>query len=196
MFTLKKQVATLALVCALMVTVLVGPASSALAAPDSAGIVLWYDGPFAFGFPDFESGLAAWLGIDIAAACSGGDPDISVIRFQDIIIPQADQRIVSVARSTALPVTVWRVNELDEFGCPIGTAAPIATGQVRLQLTDNDALAFLSDNQNVNAWGFTAHGTLTRSTGQPVQFSTVYRNVWDGVDTLKINHFVIRIQLS
>jgi hypothetical protein len=190
-----KNIPALALACALALTVLVSPGSTALAGPTSAGIVLWYDAPFSFGFPDFRSGLAAWFGIDIVAACSGGDPNISTIRFQDITIPEADQRIITVAHSDALPVTVWRVEDLDEVGCPIGRAAPIAFGQVRLHFTDNDVVAFIGDNQNANAWGFTAQGVLTQSNGQPVQFSSIHRNVWDGVDALKLNHFVIRVQL-
>jgi hypothetical protein len=191
-----KNISTLALTCALAMTVLVSPGSTALAGPTSAGIVLWYDGPFSFGYPDFRSGLAAWFGIDIVAACSGGDPNFSTIHFQDLTLPQADQRIIRVANADALPVTVWRVEDLDEIGCPIGTAAPIASGQVRLRYTDNDTLAFVGDNRNANAWGFTAHGILTRSNGQPVQFSSTLRQVWDGADGLKINQTVISIRLS
>jgi hypothetical protein len=185
----------LALVGALFLAMVISPASSALASPPSDRIVLWYDDPFSFGFPDYRSGLAAWFGIDIAAACSGGDPNISLIHIQDLTLPQADQRIIRVANSDALPVTVWRVDNLDEWGCPIGTAAPIASGQVRVRNTDNDVFAFVGDNPNANAWGVTAQGTLTRTTGQRLQFSSVYRNVWDGVDAAKISHFVIRIEL-
>jgi hypothetical protein len=196
MTTQRHKFPALALAGALILAMVISPASSALASPPSAGIVLWYDDAFSFGFPDPRSGLAAWFGIDIAAACSGGDPNFSLIHYKDLTLPQADQRIIRVANSDALPVTVWRVEDLDEGGCPIGSAAPIASGQVRVRNTDNDVLAFIGDNPNANAWGLTAQGTLTRTTGQRVQFSSVYRNVWDGVDTLKTNHFVIRVSLQ
>lgn len=183
------------LVSTLIITAIMAPASVALAGPDNTDIVIWYDDPFSFGFPDAGSGLAAWFGIDIAAACAGGDPAISIIRFQDIRVPQADQRIISIGHADALPVTVWRMADLDGFGCPVGAATPIASGLVRMRYTDNDALAFIGVNPNANAWGVMAQGVVTRANGQPAQFGSTFRNVWDGADRSRINHYVLRVDL-
>jgi hypothetical protein len=195
MANLRKALVYAILASTLIIAAIISPASVALAGPDNTDIVIWYDDPFSFGFPDAGSGLAAWFGIDIAAACAGGDPAFSIIRQKDITLPQADQRIVHFANSDALPVTVWRMSDMDGFGCPVGAATPIASGLVRMRYTDNDAIAFIGDNPNANAWGMMAEGRLTRADGQPARFSSIYRNVWDGVDTLKINHFVLRIEL-
>jgi hypothetical protein len=58
----------------------------------------------------------------------------------------------------------------------------VASGTGNLVNTDNDFWAFLHDNPNANAFGFTAQGSLTSPGGAGVRYSGVSKCVWDGDD--------------
>lgn len=58
----------------------------------------------------------------------------------------------------------------------------VASGTGNLVNTDNDFFAFVHDNPNSNAFGFTAQGRLTSPGGDRVSYNGVSKCVWDGTD--------------
>jgi hypothetical protein len=65
----------------------------------------------------------------------------------------------------------------------------VARGTGKLVDTDNDFFIFGRETNNVNAFGFSAGGTLYGPGGQMAHYNGVSKVVWDGEDfaTAKVN---------
>ena len=161
-------------------------------AEDSGPIVARYQGIFIAHYNDPANGLGAIIGADIREFCSGV-VDFDLVNIQDIDVPEDANRIVQIFDDDAITISVW---PFPEFDCGLFLSTdPVAAGTAAIVGTDNDLTVFNNpDNVNWNAYGFTAHGSLTAADGSSVRLNTVSRCVWDGVDG-DSGHCVGRINL-
>jgi hypothetical protein len=137
-------------------------------------------GIYVIGWADFQEGISAWAGIDIAQWCRDGT-GFDVSDIQDINVPEDANRISELVHGNDVTTSVW---PFTGFDCDLfTTVTPLATGTSDFRSTDNDLNTFLNpDSKNANAFGFNAHGKLTDASGSRVNFSGHSRCVWDGVD--------------
>jgi len=129
-------------------------------APDVSGIVTRAEWPVAYTWPDFKTGLRVTLGLDMLEFCDGID-DFDVIPYQDVNSPTGE--LLTLGKGT-LRAAVW---PFTDFDCALFTTiAPLATGDAEFVNNDNDLLGTPGWENNTNVWGFSAHGLLTRPTGE------------------------------
>lgn len=141
-----------------------GPPLFAIAnAPAVSGIVIRGEEPFATTWFDPNAGTRVVIGVDPVQFCGGAG--FEVVPFQDAIL--SDGRFVRLLQGRAMTTSVW---PFTGFSCALfTTVTPLATGVSDLVYTDNDL--FGSVDPNANAWGYLAHGTLTRPSGAAAGFS-------------------------
>ena len=129
------------------------------------------------------------IGADFVEFCNG-IVNFDIVGLMEISVPEDANRLIDLQKGR-VRVSVW---PFTTFDCDLfASTTPLATGMVDFIYTDNDLLVFLNpDNVNHNAFGFQAHGRLTNSSGQDVQFSGHARWVWDGNDlgSLRTNQII------
>jgi hypothetical protein len=162
--------------------------------------VFKYDYNIGWWFLD-ENGLLLTLGInDLSKYCDRQPPYFDEFAFKDIYLPNADpelRRIMEQANGGDVAALLFQVDLLPPetpLRSYICGKTPIFFGTASFIYTDNDAIAYLQDNENANAFGYKAHGILTGLNGHPYNLNLVYRAVWnpDG----KNSHEVFKIQLT
>ena len=140
-------------------------------APDVSGIVVREGYPAAVVWIDPKAGTIVVIGVDIVDFCNG-TVDFEVAPFQDVI--QSNGRDLFVGQGTDMQTSVW---PFAAFDCgQFTTTTPLATGVSDLVWTDNDWLyPDPPDLSDVNAFGYEAHGFLTRPGGAAAVFSGHWR---------------------
>jgi hypothetical protein len=147
-------------------------------------IVFRFKDVFGVFYADPVRGLSAIHGGNVVEFCNTGGTAFQLVDIQHVLPPQEQGRIIELLKGKDLETTVW---PFVNFDCGLFTTiTPLATGVVDLVNTDNDLLVFLRDTRNVNAYGFTAQGRLTRPSGAKASFNSVMKVVWDGVDGSRI----------
>ena len=72
--------------------------------------------------------------------------------------------------------TVW---DFTDFDCALFTTIdPVASGDARLRLTDNDTDGIGPDDRNTNAYGYMAHGRLENAEGDRMLLNAFIRFVF------------------
>ena len=71
----------------------------------------------------------------------------------------------------------------------------MATGTASFSIRDNDLLAWAQLNNNSNAFGYKANGTLYSQNGQKYKLNLVYSAIWDGDEGANF-HDVFKLQLT
>ena len=157
-----------------------GPALFEIAnAPDVSGIVVRGEEPFATTWVDPNAGTRVVIGVDPVQFCGGAS--FEVVPFQDAIL--SDGRFVRLLQGTGMATSVW---PFTGFSCALfTTVTPLATGVSDLVYTDNNL--FGSIDPNANAWGYLAHGTLTRPSGAAGRFSGHARFRFSPVSGLSVS---------
>ena len=147
-------------------------------APEQSGIVERGDGVWAWSWPDPKTGLRVVFGADMTEFC-GGIIDFDEVHWADKVLPNEDERIVSLDVSRDIRTSVW---PFLDFDCALFTSVdPLASGTSTLKRTDNDLTG--TPGANTNTWGFMAHGTLAwTADGSAAQFSFHRRMQWDTND--------------
>jgi hypothetical protein len=149
---------------------------------------------------DYKAGLTAIHNGDVVEYCQGNEEPAVLIDYQDIYSPKYEDRIIEILHGEDVPTTVWpfAVDWEDENWCDMFlTNDPIATGTAKLRATDNDVYAWTyTDNKHSNAFGWTSQGLLYSLSDEPVRFSSVYREVWDGIDGSRVANFVSKINIK
>jgi len=134
-------------------------------APVEAGIVMRGETMIAVGWTDLKEGIFVLIGFDPVEYCTG-PASFDVIPYQDVIL-RGGRGTLRHLQGEGLTTSVW---PFPGFNCAlVTTVQPLATGVSDLVNTDND---FYGDGRsNANAFGFRAHGTLTRTNGADAAFS-------------------------
>ncbi len=149
-------------------------------APEVSGIVTRAEWPVAYSWPDFKTGLRVTLGVDMLAWCDGS-PEFDVIPYQDVNSPTGE--LLTLGKGT-LRAAVW---PFTAFDCALfTTVTPLATGDAEFVNNDNDLLGTPGWENNTNVWGFSAHGLLTRSTGEVAVLSAERRVSYSNTQGLKV----------
>lgn len=160
--------------------------------------IIKYENEGAFWFEDEETGLVLTLGLN--------DPWIfctdfigETFSFRDLFLPNADpelRRILERMKEKDITAKVWQVDpwptDYDSFCTffgPITPFEPMATGTASFSIRDNDLLAWAQPNNNSNAFGYKANGTLYSQSGQKYKLNLVYHAIWDGDDFVTFHDF-------
>jgi hypothetical protein len=163
--------------------------------PGSGATILRGETGLALDFYDPDAGLVLVLGVnDLAALCNGQGGWLDVVEFKRIFLPDADptlKRMLLQMKDEDMGAIVWASSG---FVSPC-LSEPIAVGTVHFVRTDNDFYANSQDNNNSNAYGITANGTLVGPDGQVYKLNFVFRGVWDGEDNASRKE-VLKIQLT
>ncbi len=141
------------------------PVLSSAHAPVAAGVVVRSERQVAVGWTDERNGTFVMIGFDPAGLCTGS------YAFDMAPIQQVYRRDGSAAfqhlQGTGVQTSVW---PFPSFNCALfTTVAPLARGLSDLVYTDNDYSG--AGPANTNAFGYRAHGTLTRGNGTSAAFS-------------------------
>jgi len=145
--------------------------------PATSGIVTRDGYFFARFFVDEASGMSAVVGTDIVAFCSGS-ADFTFISYSDKDI-QEGLRLSTLEKGEDLFASVWG---FAEFNCErFLTELPLATGLVDYRMHDNDlfGLRFCEIKNNMNAWGWSFHGTVYTPFGDKRQLSGHFWGLFD-----------------
>lgn len=160
--------------------------------PASGPNVVRFHDTVAWQVPDFEDNKQVILGADISEFCNGV-VNLDVIPFMEVTNPQDEDRIKQLAKGMVF-ASVW---DFADFDCGRFLAEmPLASGEAKFHLNDNDLTVFLRDNQNANSFGVKAHGDLFSPGGDPLKFHLVWHVVWDGVDGEKFFKEIVKISLK
>jgi hypothetical protein len=153
---------------------LVATVSAAAAPPeDPPGPVVRFTEPFAVAFEDPADQLVALGGPRPELGCFGLGFEDNLAEFQIVELPSGP--VMVLIRDDDMPMFLYAASSTDELCEAVegGTIPePIATGTVRVVLTDNDAEVSLT---RANAFGYTAIGTLERADGTACRFSATFR---------------------
>jgi hypothetical protein len=163
-----------------------------------------YESNLAFWFTDEEAGLVLTLGLnDPWTFCS--DFEGESFSFKDIYLPNSDpdlRRILEQMKGKDITAKIWQVdpwplvyNSFCTFFGPITPFEPMAVGIANFSYKDNDVLAWDQDNNNSNAFGYKANGTLVGQDGKVYKLNLIYNVIWDGDDFSKYKE-VYKLQLT
>jgi hypothetical protein len=170
------------------------PATPLMKSPESGALILRQEAKLYLTFFDATSGLRLLLGVsDLSSFCSGVS-GFDTWSFKDIFLPNADaepRRMLRHMTGDNVGAIVWNPDHWPN----ICGYVPLAAGTANVVRTDNDFFAGSQDNDNSNAYGFKAHGTLVGPAGQVYQLNFVLRGIWDGVDPAS-RKVVFKIQLT
>ena len=147
--------------------------------PSESGIVTRLDREFAVFAVDPNAGVLSVLGGDPVAFCSG-TPEFDFLSYADKAV-QNDLRSVRLGKGEVY-ASVW---PFTSFDCNrFLTEMPLATGMARVVDRDNDffALEQCDEKQNINSFGYQAHGALYSPYGERKQFSMYFHAMIDCED--------------
>jgi hypothetical protein len=131
--------------------------------PDFAGIVERGEFPNAVTWPDFKNGMRVTIGLDMLEFCA----DIIDFELWDFNDQVLKDRRKGLTHGDDLQTDVW---PFTAFDCGLfTTVTPLASGVSDVVNTDNDL--FQSGVNDANAWGWRAHGKLTRPSGETAVFN-------------------------
>lgn len=157
---------------------LISPVAFGEPPAESGANVIRYESSVGLFFVDPDAGAIAVLGGDVAEFCSTGALDVvSVMRVN---VPQDTDRIKRLVRGQ-VRASVW---PFTEFSCSrFTTELPTAEGMVHIRNNDNDLVAFLRDNNNINSYGWKANGAMySPSTGETFQFNLIFHALFDDLN--------------
>jgi hypothetical protein len=165
---------------------LAGAAAPAGAAPpeDPPGPVIRFTEPFAVALEDPADQLVALGGPPPEQGCFGLGFENNLAEFQIVELPSGP--VKALVRDDDMPMFLYAAASTDELcQAVVGGAIPepIATGTVRVVLTDNDVDVSLT---RTNAFGFTAKGTLERADGTACGFSATFRALVTQEDEFRV----------
>ena len=170
----------------LAVGMLLAGAAQASAAPpeDPPGPVSRFNEPFAVSFEDPADQLVALGGPPPELGCFGLGFEDNLAEFQIVELPSGP--VKALIRDDDMPIFLYAASSTGElceavFGGTI--PEPIATGTVRVVLTDNDVDVSLT---RTNAFGYTATGTLERADGTACAFSATFRALITQQDEFRV----------
>lgn len=112
---------------------------------------------------------------------------------QDVISPEDALLVNTLMQADPAFIWVWST-PVANFAA-VRCTPPLGKGVGRLVSTDNDFYADVVDHTRVNSFGYTAQGTLVGSEGQAIQYSGVFRTVWQSGGLGEIRN-IARITLS
>ena len=142
------------------------PQFSIADAPAESGIIVRGGFNAAVSWVDAKSGMRVIIGLDIVDLCTGPFT-FDFFSFQDLNLPNG--RIVEIVQGEDIQTSVWGFLPFD---CgQFTTVAPLASGLSDMVVTDNDLFGVAPGDKNANAFGFRAHGSLTRPSGADAAFS-------------------------
>jgi len=147
-------------------------------APEQSGMfVVRTEDYFAFGLIDSKTQLTTINGYDISFC--NGEPFIpAIVSAQIIDIPNEDLRTIALLKdevSTTVFEGAWDFeSDICEF---LNNATVLAQGETQLIWTDNDY--FVSDSNNVNAFGFRLGGRLLSPENEIQNLNAMIRFVYD-----------------
>lgn len=147
--------------------------------PSESGIVTREDREFAVFDVDEKAGISSVLGVDPVAFCSGTG-EFEFVSYADKAV-QNDLRSVRVGRGE-VTASVW---PFTVFDCSLFlTEMPLASGIAKLVDRDNDyfGLERCDEKQNINSFGYQAHGALYNYDGERKQFSMYFHALLDCED--------------
>jgi hypothetical protein len=147
------------------------PQFNAANPPAESGIVVRDDLPIAGTWIDVKAELRVVVGADMLEFCAG-IIDFDLVPHHMVFLPGG--RDVFLYKGP-MYTTVW---PFLDFDCDLfTTVTPLAAGYADVVNTDNDP--FSADANTANPYGFMAHGTLTRPSGEDALFSGHWRALWD-----------------
>jgi hypothetical protein len=141
--------------------------------PAESGIITRGQDVYAVFWADATTGLSVTFGVDNLEFCSG------VIDFDFVPVKDANLASGRVVRlQTGMTrASVWGFTTFD---CALFTTEePVASGEAKVQYTDNDVYHWLGSGHNKNAFTFKGTGTLTDADGNPVTLKAHLLTVWD-----------------
>ncbi len=152
-------------------------------APSMAGIVMRDEIPIGVAWFDPKAGMDVTFGFDPVAFC-GGSSDFDVVQLQ---LVQNPGRVLALLQGE-VRTTVW---PFTQFDCDLFTTVePLASGSADFTWHDNDWLGLLDPNK-INAFGWHAHGILTRPSGAKARFSAHFTFQWDGLELTVVNSKIV-----
>ena len=165
-----------------------------------------YQGEAYFTFIDPDAELKLLLGVDVSDCPDGNQ--IDVLDFMDVWLPNSTweevERLVAKTRAHNVYAQVWEwtfgIGPAPGGNCNYySTHTPIATGTANLRNTDNDVLAGLrwwlglDPENNANAFGWKANGTLMGQDDQVFKLNFVWRGVWHPKPDTFMEHYKIQL---
>ena len=145
--------------------------------PTNSGVVTRDDLDFGRFDVDASAGISSILGFDVVAFCSDTEVENEVITYAEKFV-QSGLRLNRMGKG---PVTasVW---PFTRFDCDLFlTIDPLATGTAKVVDRDNDLFGNLlcDEKNNINSFGWQAHGELYSPGGQQRQFSMFVHGWFD-----------------
>ena len=149
--------------------------------PGGGAFVIRSEGTFAFGILDIDENLLGLVGVDLAEWCGVGfNPD--AVDIMEVTNPNDQLLVNELIHGNDLHCAVYPFDP-DFSWCDYLTIAPLVTGFVDMNSTDNDLYAWEEENnhnQRVNSYKISAHGALYDQDGQRVQVNMLDKIVWTG----------------
>jgi hypothetical protein len=143
-------------------------------APDFSGIVTRGEHTTLVTWIDPEKGWRVGIGADPTEICVGIF-DYELRQVQNVNLQ--DERIKRLSHGDDMYTTVW---DFTAFDCTrFLTEDPLASGVSDVRNTDNDLDGIQSGENHANAWGWSAHGILTRPSGASVMFNAHFRGMYN-----------------
>jgi hypothetical protein len=150
--------------------------------PPVSGVVTRGEIDYGVTWVDENKGLRILIGLDVRDYCNGSD-DFAIVSFQDIDL--TDERFVEIVKGDDHPADVY---PFLEFDCDrFLSEDPVGLGTVDYVGTDNDTPGTSPDETNANAWGWSAHGTLTAPDGTSLNVSGHLRLVFSNNGGFHVN---------
>jgi hypothetical protein len=177
---MRKSVVVVASVL-LLVVLMVGIAQAD--PPPVSGIVTRGDDlPIGVTWVDEGKGQRILIGLRATEFCLGSD-DFALVSFQDVDL--TDERFVQIVKGDDLPTDVY---PFLDFDCDrFLNEEPVGLGTADIVGTDNDLPGTSPDETNANAWGWSAHGTLTAPDGTDLGVSGHLRLVSSNTAGFHVN---------
>ncbi len=160
------------------------PAPTAQPLSQSAAIVNRFTGDFFDFIIDESQDLAAIIGLapeDFAAACAGEVVPLDQVRIVEVIRPDGSIKITIHGTPR---VTVYSAPGISDI-CELAEETPLATGQVRVNGTDNDVAV---SHKRTNSFGRRLMGTAS-GPGGSFRVRGSFRATIDRGDNLVFRNF-------
>jgi hypothetical protein len=168
--------------------------------PESSGAVVVrtaWNTYFTMWDPETEL-LVAHVFRDPYSACVPSTPyELYPLDRQRVVSEDAVNLVRQLVKAEEISIKVWHSTTPD-WTVALRCSPPIAEGVGKLVTVDNDAFAYLPDNDRMraNSFGIMGHGTLLGPEGQQYAYSGTFRFVWrPAVETTADGKSRVRVQL-